>query len=561
MHRSKLLERLALAKSDGWDQWILSEADERWVYEGGYFSEAAAQHTADFYPLYLRHSKGPYRGQPFILLEWQRDDVVAPLFGWMREDGFRRYRTAWIEVPKKQGKSTWLAGTLLYLHVADGEPGPETYIAATDQKQAMIIFREICAMVRVSPDLSKILRIRESQNIIVNRDSPECFIRPLSKTSEGAEGINAHARGMDEVHLWKDRRLWDILRYSGRARDQPLGISITTAGDDTTSLAYEEHEYGLKVIRGEIYNPTHFAYIRGADAEDDFTDPETHKKANPSYGITIRPEDMADEAREALQKPSARRNFLQRSLNIWGSPAESFFDMVQWERCNFQVKRRRRYCVGTFDMSSTRDTTAFSIIWPPEGNVASFEDPFQVLTYYWIPESRNTVEAEQEDGAPYRQWVQDGWIKATPGNRVDYEIVRRDILQLRELHGFERCGCDPSEATHMISLLGADGLDVIPLGQGAKYQNAPLKRLEDLIVDMSITFLGNPVTRWQASKAKAKRNAGDQIFLIKRMSRGRIDGPVTIVMGLGLLMVDFADVEADPGDGNPGVYFEEDDVA
>src|SRR5215831_5309752 len=285
----------------------LTPADEAALAEGCTFHAASAERVRQFFRSFLRHSKGQWAGKPFELLDWQFTDIIAPLFGWKRADGSRRFRRAYIEVPKKNGKSTLASGIGLYLLVGDGEPGAEVYSVAADRYQANIVHGEAIRMVRASPGLSSRLELnRTTHNISFPKLS--AWYRSLSSEANTKEGLNAHGLIIDELHAWKGRGLWDALRYAGRSRRQPLLFAITTAGDDMDSICREQHDYAKGVLSGEILDTRFFAYIRRAAAiaegdreDDDWADPAIWHKANPSLGVTIDPGEFARDVEEAKQ--------------------------------------------------------------------------------------------------------------------------------------------------------------------------------------------------------------------------------------------------------------------
>ena len=271
--------------------------------------QAKYQRVVDFFQKVLRHSKGQNAGKPFMLLEWQHH-VLRELFGRLNPDGTRQHRVGYIELPKKQGKSTTLAGIALYMTMFDSEPGAEVYGAACDREQAGIIYREAASMVRASPGLSRHLEVIDSRKTIVHKAS-NSFYRVLSADAFRAEGLNIHALLFDELHAQRDRRLWDALRYGGAARRQPLLLSITTAGYDRKSICWEQHAYAERCMADPNVDPAFFGCIYAAAPEDDWKDQKTWHKANPSLGETITVESFAADAREAEQSPSKLNSFLR----------------------------------------------------------------------------------------------------------------------------------------------------------------------------------------------------------------------------------------------------------
>jgi phage terminase large subunit-like protein len=365
------------AKREGWSEWIRSPRDEKAVLEGCRFDIRAAERVRTFFTKFLRHSKGQWAGQPFALLDWQWREVVAPLFGWKRADGTRRYRRAYIEVPKKNGKSALFSGLSLYLLAADGEPGAEVYSAAVDRDQASIVFNEAANMVEVSPQLSSRLNVVRSMKRIVMPRS-RSFYKALSADVPAKEGLNAHAVLIDELHAQKTRLLWDTLRYTGAARRQPLHLSITTAGFDHHSICWEQHDYAEKVLDGTIEDSSFLPFIAAAGAEDDWTSPEVWRKANPSFAVTINPEQFAEDCREAQESPAKENSFRRYRLNQWTEQEVRWLNMEKWDACATPLgDLGRRPCYAGLDLSSTTDITALVLVFPNE-------DRYDVLPLFWV---------------------------------------------------------------------------------------------------------------------------------------------------------------------------------
>ena len=344
--------------------------DEFW------FDKDAANLAVRFFEKLLLHSKGEWAGKPFKLQDWQREDIIRPLFGWKRkdapkiEDCTRRYRTAYIEIPRKNGKSTLCAGLALYLLFADGEPGAEVYSAAADTDQARIVFEEAQRMVETSPALSEHGQIYR-RSIIVK--SERSTYRVISADAHTKHGFNAHGIVFDELHAQPNRELWDVLNTSTGARRQPLMIMITTAGVyDPNSICWEQHEYARQVLNGAIDDPSYFAYIAAADEDDDWTSPVVWAKANPGLGETIKLDYLEAECRRAIQSPAYQNTFRRLHLNQWTSQDERWLDMAAWNACKREFPDLKgRACFGGLDLASTTDIAAFVLCFPPEIGRAS----------------------------------------------------------------------------------------------------------------------------------------------------------------------------------------------
>jgi phage terminase large subunit-like protein len=324
---------------------------------GLHFHPQAAQHAIDFFG-FLRHSKGEWAGQTFTLAPWQAF-VVGSLFGWQRMDGLRRFRTAYCAVPRKNGKSTLSAGIGLYLLVADGEQGAEIYSAATTRDQARIVFDEAKRMVGSSPALKRVSVLINNLNV----EASASRFMPLSADASSMDGLNVHGAIIDELHAHRTRHVVDVLETATGARRQPLLFEITTAGYDRHSICFEHHDYAIKLLEGVLQDDSWFAYIASADENDDWTNQKVWRKANPSFGISVKADDLARKAEKAIALPGAQNAFRRMHLNEWTEQAERWIDIGAWDACDGQVNLehlRGRTCFGGLDLSTTTDVTALA---------------------------------------------------------------------------------------------------------------------------------------------------------------------------------------------------------
>lgn len=483
----------------------------------------------EFFLRYLRHSKGQWAGQPFELLPWQWTDVVQPLFGWLRADGTRRFRRAYIEIPKKNGKSTLSSGIALYLLCADQEPGAEIYCAAADREQAGIVFREAANCVESSPQLSARLEVVRSTKRIVY-PAKNAYLAALSSEVGTKEGLNIHGLIFDELHAQKSRELWDCLRYGFAARRQPLLVAITTAGYDKHSICWEQHEYARGVLDGTIEDDACFAYIRAADPEDDWADEKTWFKANPSLGDTISLDSFRDDFREAQQSPAQENAFRRYRLNQWTEQDVRWLQLSAWDACPSEpAAPPARECFAGLDLSSTTDLTALALLFPP-----SAESPLWLARMrFWVPQD-SARKREQSDRVPYTQWIRAEHIVATPGNVVDYDRVREDILELAQQHQIARIAIDRWNATQIATQLAGEGLAVEFMGQGFRSLSAPTKQLEQLVLARQLNHQAHPVLRWNVGNLAVEIDAAGNIKPSKKRSTERIDGAVALVMAIAL---------------------------
>jgi phage terminase large subunit-like protein len=495
--------------------------------EAFWYDKDTADLAVRFFERLLVHSKGEWAGKPFILQEWQREDIIKPLFGWKRKsDNTRRYRTAYIEIPRKNGKSTLCAGLGLYLLFADGEPGAEIYSAAADKDQARIVFDEAKNMVEASPALSEYGKAY--RNTIVVKSERNTY-KVISADAYTKHGFNAHGIVFDELHAQPSRDLWDVLNTSVGARRQPLMLMITTAGVyDPESICWEQHEYARQVLDGVIDDPSFFAYIAAADDEDDWTSPVVWAKANPGLGETIKLDYLEGECRRAIASPAYQNTFRRLHLNQWTSQDERWLDMTAWNDCKRELPDLKgRTCFGGLDLASTTDIAAFVLCFPPneEG------EPYWLVPHFWIP-SDNLIERVRRDRVPYDAWLRDGLIMATPGNVIDYYYIEQTIRQLAIDYDLQEIAFDRWGATLLYQRMEEARQTMIQFGQGFASMSPPMKQFLTLILSKQIAHDGNPVLRWMADNVVARQDPAGNIKPDKSRSKQKIDGIVAIIMGL-----------------------------
>ncbi|MBE3118850.1 MAG: terminase large subunit [Candidatus Atribacteria bacterium] len=519
-----------LADASKWREWVVSEADERAVSAGCYFDLAAAERVRQFFRRFLHHSKGRWAGEPFELLDWQWQRCIGPIFGWKLESGLRRVRTVYEEVAKKNGKSTKLAGLGLYGLMGDGEPGAEVYVAASDRKQASIIYTEAERMVKASPDLKSRLIVVSSQKRI-SFPAENGILEAVSADAYRLEGLNASMILFDELHAQPNSNLWDTLRYSGLTRLQPLTIAITTAGYDRTSICYEQRRYAEDVRDGAIEDISFLPIIFAADPDDDWTKESTWRKANPSLGETITVQTFEADCREAQAEPRKENTFKRYRLNIWTEQASRWLSMEAWEQCDGAVRLaslRGRPCFGGLDLSSTGDTTAFVLAFPPEE-----DEEWAVLPFFWIP-AASLERRSRASGVPFADWASAGYVEETAGTVVDYTRIRAKVVELCSLYAVQTVAFDPYNATMLTQMLANDdGIPMAQFRQGFLSMNAPAKELEKLVLSGQLAHGGNPVLRWMASNVAVRTDPAGNIKPDKENSGDKIDGIVALVMAIG----------------------------
>jgi len=510
---------------------------------GLWFDRDAAQLAIDFFGL-LKHSKGEWAGQTIHLQAWQQFNIWV-VFGWKREDGTRRFRQAYLEVARKNGKSTIAAGVGNYLLVADGEPGAEVYSAATSRDQARITHSEATRMVKASPALRKRITVFRDNLHIANTASK---YEPLSSDYNSLDGLNIHGAIVDELHAHKSRDLWDVLETSTGSRRQPLFLAITTAGYNRQTICWEQHEYTQKILDGVIQDDSFFGIIytldgwesQASDEEgdgatpqrDDWEDEAVWIKANPGLDVIKKRDAMRRLAKKAREMPAALNNFLRRELNVWTQAETRWVPLGHWQACGQAVDAaglRGRIAYGGLDLSSNTDLSAWGLVFPPETD----GDPYRYLVRFFIPEE-NILDRVKRDRVPYDAWVRQGYITATPGNVIDYDWILAQVdedmqaYDVREI-AFDRWGAAQIQ-TKLLELGGPDFL--VQFGQGYASMSPAMKELEKVIVGHTLAHGNNPVLNWMAHNLVAVQDAAGNLKPDKANSLEKIDGMVTLLMAL-----------------------------
>jgi phage terminase large subunit-like protein len=489
-----------------------------------WYDEKAAARAVNFFEKYLTHTKGRWAGTPFILQDWQRKEIIEPLFGWKRRDNTRKYRQAYIEIPRKNGKSTLAAGIGLYLLFADNEPGAEIYSAAADRDQAAIVFEQAKAMVESNSQLSKRAQIYK-RSIVV--PATRSSYKVISAEAYTKHGLNAHGIVFDELHAQTSRELYDVLNTSTGARTQPLMVMITTAGYDRTSICWEMHEYSRQIQKGVVEDPSFFVYLASADEEDDWTSPKIWQKANPGLNVTIGMDYLKQECDKAKQVPAYQNTFRRLHLNQWTNQDERWLDLLAWDACDYPIPDLTgRPCYAGLDMASTTDIAAFVMVFPPQD-----DGYYYVIPRFYVPRE-NIVERGLRDRVPYDAWARDGLITATEGNVIDYATIQADIEALNTQYHIQEIAFDRWGAIQISQNLDAMGFTLVPFGQGFTSMSGPSKELLRLILDQKIAHGGNPVLRWMADNVVVKQDPAGNVKPDKSKSREKIDGIVALIMGL-----------------------------
>ena len=488
--------------------------------------------AADYAVMFIEslcHTKGTWAGKPFELIDWQ-EQIIRDLFGILKPNGYRQFNTAYVEIPKKMGKSELAAAVALLLTCGDGEERAEVYGCAADRQQAAIVFDVAADMVRMCPALSRRVKILASQKRIIYKPT-NSFYQVLSAEAYSKHGFNIHGVVFDELHTQPNRKLFDVMtKGSGDARMQPLYFLITTAGTDTHSICYETHQKAKDILEGRKIDPTFYPVIYGADESEDWTDPKVWRKANPSLGITVGIDKVRAACESARQNPGEENAFRQLRLNQWVKQAVRWMPMEKWDACAFAVNEddlEGRVCYGGLDLSSTTDITAFVLVFPPTDE----DDRYVVLPYFWIPEDSMDLRVRR-DHVPYEVWERQGYLMTTEGNVIHYGYIEKYIERLGEKFNIREIAFDRWGAIQMVQNLEGMGFTVVPFGQGFKDMSPPTKELMKLVLEKRIAHGGHPVLRWMMDNIYIRTDPAGNIKADKERSTEKIDGAVATIMAL-----------------------------
>jgi phage terminase large subunit-like protein len=562
----RLAQRKIDAKNNGWPWPIDHPNDERALLEGCCPDFTAAERVRRFFKLCCVLPKPGGGVQPFHLLDWWYRDVIAPLFGWKKPDGRRRYDKGFITTAKKSGKSTVLSGLPMYMVLADGEEEAEAYSAATDRDQAAIVYRKTLRAVRLSPSLSKVCRCLESKKQIIHDPSGGIY-EAISSDADSAEGKNPHLLIADEVHVWRDRQFFNSLMYGDIVRAQPLFLMITTAGSDETSIGFEEYQFARELIdtNNDFYSQSHFAYIAEAEDKEAWDKPESWLQGQPSLRGEVdelRPRDSDDlpaepriigsleklqaKADEAKASPRKKREFIRYICNRWVDVVENpWLNGDRWADCRGPIKDHAgEECWAGLDLAKTQDLAALCVAWRNG-------DCIDLKWWIWTPEDSVKDHAHAWK-CPLQDWINEGWIEATPGADIDYAYIRKRVsgvtleasgedLKRRwpnavaEMYKLREVRCDPYNATELCEeqLEKRDGIVYVPHKQGFISMNGPCKQFEKLVNTGRLRTGGNPVVDWCVRHCIAPDDASDNIKLDKKKSAQKIDPLVAAVMAVG----------------------------
>ncbi len=500
----------------------------RFMLPTSHYDKAKADRAVKFIEN-LCHTKGKWAGKRFWLLPWQ-EQLIRDIFGIIKPDGYRQFRTAFVEICKKVGKSELAAAVALYLLYADNEPSAEVYGAAADRQQASIVFDVAKQMVEMSPALLKRSKLMTATKRIVNYGNSG-YYQVLSAEVGGKHGFSVSGLVFDEIHTQPNRQLYDVLtKGSSDARQNPLHFIITTAGTDRHSIAFELHTKAVDILEGRRVDPTFYPVVYGLKDDEDWEDEANWYKVNPSLGYTVDIERLRDAYREAKQNPADEVTFKWLRLNMWVSSTVAWIPDAIFMKGNEEIDLpalEGRDCYGGLDLSSTGDITALVLMFPPRDE----DEKYILLPFFWVPEE-TIPQRVKAASVPYDIWEKQGYLLSTEGNVIHYDFIEKFINDLAEKYHIVEIAVDRWNATQMIQNLEGDGFTMVPFGQGFASMSGPTKDFYRLLMEGQIIHGGHPVLRWMAGNVVVDTDPAGNIKVTKAKSKEKIDGIVAAIMAL-----------------------------
>jgi len=498
----------------------------------------------------MPHIKGEWaRRRERIKLEPWQCFILTVLFGWRTPDGVRRFRTLYLEVARKNAKSTLLAIIGLFMLAADGEAGAEVYSLATTRQQAQIVFRVARAMAQREAGFRDYYGVKvQAHNVIVEDD--EARFEAQCSEDNSLDGLNVHCGIIDELHAHRTRGVWDVIETATGARHQPLVAAITTAGSNREGICYEQRSYvcrllnttlrahgglGYRVDGDVAVDETYLGIIYTADDEDDWTSEVAWRKANPNLGVSVRLDDLQRKCVKAMQLASAQPGFLTKHLDIWVNADASWMDMRAWDRAADPTMRPEDFtgweCVIGQDLASKTDIASTVMLFRRDGE-------YRMFSRHYLPEAA----IEDSDNSQMRGWAMTGAITETDGNTTDYDVIETDLREWVQLFGPRAIPYDPGFAWDFFQRMSNEGLPMLEYRPTVVNYSEPMKVLEELVLKGKLQHDGNPAMTWMVSNVVCHRDAKDMIYPRKERNENKIDGPVAAIAALGVMLRQTADV-------------------
>lgn len=476
----------------------------------------------------LPHIKGKWAGTHITLEPWQAF-ILTTVFGWVDARGYRRFKTAYTEVPRKNAKSTISSGVALYLMSADGEAGAEVYSAATTRDQAKIVWQDAKRMVDSTPGLRHKFNVHTTAHSIHVEDTASWF-RTLSRDQGGnLDGLNVYGAIVDELHAHKTRDVWDVIETGTGSREDPMMWAITTSGFNRAGICYEQRAYTIKVLQGVVDDPEYFGIIYTIDDGDEWTDEASWIKANPNWDVSVKPDDIRRKARKAMEMAAAQNNFLTKHLNVWVNADTAWLDMRAWDRCSHPELTLEQFegkpCWIALDLASKLDIASIALLFRQD-------DKYIIFTQNYLPEDA----AEEGRNSQYGGWVREGRLITTSGNVTDYGAIEDDLREMAGRFDVQEIGYDPWQSQYLANNLTEDGLNLSEYRQTVQNMSEPMKELEASVMAGNLRHDSDPVLTWMISNVVAHLDAKENVYPRKEFPENKIDGVIAVIMALGLYL-------------------------
>lgn len=498
--------------------------------------DAAANVCEKLFPS-LRLWKGHGAGKRFVPEPWMEQCLLAPLFGWWKENGDglrRRFRIAYTEVPRKNAKTTIAAGVAIQGVLADGEGGAKVFSAATQKEQASLVFDDAKNMLRQSPALLKAVELNAHTIVCPRWNST---FKAVASADGPLHGLDVHRAIIDELHAHKTRAVWDVIQTGTPARRNPMLFAITTAGWDRSTICWEQHEYSRQILEGHIADDSYFAFLAAADPDDDPFDPQTWRKANPNLGVSVQYDYLEQESARARQSAPYENTFRQLHLDQWTEQAVRWLPMHLWDASGGEVRvadLEGRECYAGLDLSLTRDLSALTLVF-------RLGDRTAWLPFFWTPQEFSS-DRDERDRRVVTNYAEQGHVKRTPGNTQDHKQIIRDIAALRQRFRIKKIGYDPNKC-HVVAqeLQDEHGFVMEKCPQNGRFYNEPCDQLDAHLLKGTLEHFGNPVLRWNASNVCLRVFPDGNKMPDRREAGNKIDGIAAGLMGERMAMDDESD--------------------
>ena len=489
------------------------------------FDVSKANRACQFIEL-LPHIKGALAGQKITLEPWQIF-IITTIFGWVDDAGHRRFRTVYIEVGRKNAKSTLASGIALYCLIADGEAGAEVYSAATTREQARIVWRDAKRMVDKTPGLRRRFDVATSAHAIYSENSASTF-QALSRDSGGnLDGLNVHCAVIDEFHAHKTRDVFDVIETATGARTQALIVLITTAGFNRSGICYEIRKYVIRILDNSIQDDSYFAIIYTLDDDDDWTDSKNWIKANPNINVSVSHDDIERGAHKAMRVTSAQNNFLTKRLNVWVNADSTWMNPIEWSKCGNSTLHLDQFsgrkCWLGIDLANKLDFACVAFVF--EGD---YPGTYVIFVKHYLPE----LTIEESENSQISGWFEDGHIIESPGAMMDQNIIETDIKEAAGMFQIAEVGYDNWQANHLAMELMKEGITMVEVRPTIQNFSAPMKELEALVKADKIRHAACPVLDWMISNVVCHTDAKDNIYPRKEDAKNKIDGVIAILMAM-----------------------------